>query len=250
MTKGIEPRLPLLFTRGLTKRFGGVAAVNGIDFNLAEGELRCLIGPNGAGKSTFFKMLSGQTAPTHGTISFAGRDITYLEPHQIARTGIGIKTQVPNVFNGLTVAENLLVAARRNRHNLPPSQVRDAVMTRLGLGAVAFREVGRLSHGERQIVELSLVIATAPRLILLDEPVAGLSDAETEQTANLIRELHGEAAIIVVDHDIPFIRMIGADITVLHRGSVLLEGPCGKVLDDERVRNVYLGRQIVKNHAA
>jgi len=137
----IDPQ-PLLSTRGLTKRFGGVAAVDGVDFDLTDGELRCLIGPNGAGKSTFFKMLSGQTTPTRGTISFAGRDVMRLEPHQIAQAGIGIKTQVPNVFNGLTVAQNLLVASRRNRHRRPPAEVCDTVMTRLKLNDIAFREVG------------------------------------------------------------------------------------------------------------
>jgi branched-chain amino acid transport system ATP-binding protein len=241
---------PLLVARKLTKRFGGVTAVDGIDFKVAEGELRCLIGPNGAGKSTFFKMLSGQTAPTSGTISFAGRDIARLERHQIAKAGVSIKTQVPSVFNGLTVTENLLIAARRHRQGARPADVLEAVIARVGLGAIRDREVGRLSHGERQLVEFGLVVATAPRLILLDEPAAGLSDVETERIAALIHQLHADTAIIVVDHDMPFIRLIGADVTVLHRGRILLEGSCETVLGDQRVRDVYLGRQALRHDAA
>jgi ABC-type uncharacterized transport system ATPase subunit len=232
----------LLATRNLTKRFGGVTAVDGVDFILGEGELRCLIGPNGAGKSTFFKMLSGQIRPTAGSIVFGGRSIAGMERHRIARAGIGIKTQVPSVFGGLNVRENLKVAARRHRHGGAVAEVVDDIVARLRLTAIVDREVGRLSHGQRQWVELGMVLATAPRLMLLDEPVAGMSEEETEETAALILELRRDAAIVVVDHDISFIRMIGSTVTVFHRGAVLAEGPAKAILEDERVRDVYLGR--------
>lgn len=236
--------LPLLEAQDLVMRFGGVTAINGVNFQLATGELRCLIGPNGAGKSTFFKMLSGQLRPTEGRIRFMGQDIAGRERHTIAQLGIGIKTQVPSVFEGLSVRENLEVAARRNRTGQKAGQRASEVMQRLRLDELAERRVDTLAHGQRQWVELGLVLAPAPRLILLDEPVAGMSDAETERTAQLIHDMAKDAAVIVVEHDIPFIRRIGSQVTVFHQGQVLTEGPVEEVLTNPDVRDVYLGRQV------
>jgi len=239
--------VPLLATSMLTMRFGGVVAVDQVNFSLAAGELRCLIGPNGAGKSTFFKMLCGMLRPTAGTIRFAGADIAGAERHVIARAGIGIKTQVPSVFEGLTVEQNLMIAARRNRRRERPMAVVEASIDRIKLGAIAHRAVGQLAHGQRQWVELALLVATAPQLLLLDEPVAGMSANETERTVELIGDLRRDTSLIVVDHDIRFIRMIGSTVTVFHRGSILTEGPANDVLSDTRVQDVYLGKRTAEH---
>lgn len=234
---------PLLETRDLEKRFGGVRAVAGVSFSLAPGELRCLIGPNGAGKSTFFKMLTGQHRATAGRILLEGRDITRAEPHQIARLGVGIKNQVPDVFNGLSVRENLWLSARYLHPPARAAEAADEAIGRLGLAAAADRLVGELAHGQRQWVEIGMVIARAPKLILLDEPSAGMSDEETLRTAALIREINQTAALIVVEHDMQFIRRIAKQITVFHQGRILIEDTAEKVMRDPMVRDVYLGKQ-------
>ena len=234
----------LLETRDLGITFGGVRAVQGVNFTLAEGELRCLIGPNGAGKSTFFKLLTGQLQPSQGEVRVRGRSIAGLQSHEIARLGIGIKTQVPNVFNGLSVRENVWLSASRVAPRGRVESAVDEVLDRLQLGSVRDRIVGELAHGQRQWVELGLVLATGPELILLDEPAAGMSDEEVERTAALIRSINERCALIVVEHDMEFIRMIAKTVTVFNRGEVLMEDSCEAVLRDERVRDVYLGRQL------
>ena len=233
---------PLLETRGLTMRFGGVTAVDGVDFSLRPGELRCLIGPNGAGKSTFFKMLTGQLRPSAGDVRLRGESIAGARPHEIARRGVGIKTQVPSVFDGLDVRENLWIAARRGRRPVEARDRAEAVLAQLRLTGLAGKQVGTLAHGERQQVEIGAVLAADPELILLDEPAAGMTDAEVERTAALIEEIAGTHALVVVEHDMQFIRMIARTVTVLHQGAVLVEGDVEAVLADERVRDVYLGR--------
>ena len=232
---------PILEAQGLEKRFGGVRAIAGVDLALAEGELRCLIGPNGAGKSTFFKMITGQLRPTAGQILFAGADITRAEAHQIGRLGIGIKNQVPDVFDGLSVRENLWLAARRA--NARPQALVDEILKRLDLAAIADRVVGELAHGQRQWVEIGMVLARKPRLILLDEPSAGMSLEETNRTAALIREVNRTTTIIVVEHDMQFIRQIATKVTVFHQGRILVEDSFDRIMTDARVRDVYLGRQ-------
>jgi len=234
---------PILEAHGLEKRFGGVRAIAGVDFALAEGELRCLIGPNGAGKSTFFKMITGQLRPTAGQILFAGADITRAEAHQIGRLGIGIKNQVPDVFDGLSVRENVWLAARRADKGPQARAVVDEVMTRLQLTEIADRPVGILAHGQRQWTEIGMVLARKPRLILLDEPSAGMSLDETNRTAALIREVNRTTTIIVVEHDMQFIRQIATKVTVFHQGRILVEDSFDRIMTDARVRDVYLGRQ-------
>src|SRR5262245_46731870 len=231
----------LLQTKGLSRRFGGIVAVDGVNFTLAEGELRCLIGPNGAGKSTFFKMITGQLRPSAGQILFAGADITRTEAHEIGRLGIGIKNQVPDVFDGLPVRENLWLAARGANAN--PQALVDEIMQRLGLTDIAGRPVGVLAHGQRQWVEIGMVLARKPRLILLDEPSAGMSHEETNRTAALIREVNRTTTIIVVEHDMQFIRQIATKVTVFHQGRILVEDSFDRIMTDARVRDVYLGRQ-------
>jgi branched-chain amino acid transport system ATP-binding protein len=232
---------PILETRGLTKRFGGVPAVDGVDFRLGEGELRCLIGPNGAGKSTFFKMITGQLSPTAGTVLFRGADVTGEERHRLARHGIGIKTQVPSLFDGLDVRESLHLAARRFHSVGEAKRIVDSILTETHLDAVAGRKVGELAHGQRQWVELGMVLAREPALLLLDEPTAGMTPDETQRTAALIARLRQRRAMIVVEHDMHFVRMIAEAVTVFHQGRILMEAPIGAVLRDPRVREVYLG---------
>ena len=234
---------PMLETRGLTMRFGGVVAVNDVDFSLAEGELRCLIGPNGAGKSTFFKMLTGQLVPSTGSIAYRGAPIAGTRPFEIARAGIGIKTQTPSVFNGVSVRENLWLAARRKNKAARAEAVVDEVLQRIGMTARTGQTVGTLSHGQRQWVEIGTVLAGEPDLILLDEPAAGMNHDETGRTAEIIRDINRSKALIVVEHDMAFIRMISKQITVFNQGSVLMQDTADVVMRDQRVRDVYLGKK-------
>ncbi|MCY0386141.1 ATP-binding cassette domain-containing protein [Robbsia sp. Bb-Pol-6] len=240
-----DPRLqvpPLLEAKGVTMRFGGVTAVRSVDFRLHEVELRCLIGPNGAGKSTFFKMLTGQLRASEGAIRFRTTDISKSSPHQIARLGVGIKTQVPNVFNGLSVRENVFIGAARRKSLAHAKRIVAQTLERLQLEKIADRIVGQLAHGQRQWVEIATVLAQEPELILLDEPAAGMNHEEVLRTAELIREINKTQALVVVEHDMQFIRMIARTVTVFSQGQVLVEGPVETVLSDQRVKDVYLGR--------
>ena len=234
---------PLLQTRDLSMRFGGVQAVRNVNFTLAEGELRCLIGPNGAGKSTFFKMLTGQLQPSQGQVLFRGHDISNAHAHQIARLGIGIKTQVPSVFDGLSVRENIWLAASRIHPKSKARIMTEEMLERLGLTSVADRLVGQLAHGQRQWVELGLVLSTDPDLILLDEPAAGMTHEEVQRTAELVREINRSKALIVVEHDMQFIRMIARKVTVFNQGSVLVEDQVENIMRNPLVRDIYLGKQ-------
>jgi ABC-type uncharacterized transport system ATPase subunit len=234
---------PVVETQDLSMRFGGVVAVNHVSFMLRERELRCLIGPNGAGKSTFFKCLTGQLDPGRdgGRVLVRGQDVTGWSPYRIVRLGVGIKTQVPSVMNGLTVLENLWLSARRVHGRSGADGAVDEAVSELELGAIARRQVGELAHGQRQMVELGMVLAQRPWLVLLDEPAAGLTGAELDRLVAAIRRINQNAAVIVVDHDMHFVRMLDSDVTVFHQGSVLIEGPSDTVLADAKVREVYIG---------
>ena len=234
---------PLLQTRDLSMHFGGVRAVHNVNFTLAPGELRCLIGPNGAGKSTFFKMLTGQLQPTHGAVLFRGRDISRAKAHEIARLGIGIKTQVPNVFDGLSVSENIWLSASRIHSAARATAVVHEMLERLELAGVAERLVGQLAHGQRQWVELGIVLSTDPELILLDEPAAGMTHDEVNRTAELVREINRTKALIIVEHDMQFIRMIARRVTVFNQGAVLVEDDVENIMRNPLVRDIYLGKQ-------
>jgi branched-chain amino acid transport system ATP-binding protein/urea transport system ATP-binding protein len=234
---------PLLQAEALTMRFGGVTAVNDVSLTLGEVELRCLIGPNGAGKSTFFKLLTGQLKPSAGRVLFRGQPIMGAQPHEIARLGIGIKTQIPNVFNGLSVHENLFIAASRGRSARRAAQMVEETLARVDLLGIADRLVGQLAHGQRQWVEIGTVLAQEPDLILLDEPAAGMTHEEVLRTAELIRTINQRQALIVVEHDMQFIRMIAKTVTVFDQGRILIEGDVSTVLADQAVRDVYLGKR-------
>ncbi len=233
----------VLETRELTMRFGGVVAVDRVDFVLKENELRCLIGPNGAGKSTFFKCLTGQLAPTDGRLLIREEHVAGMSPHQIARRGVGIKTQVPSVYDGLTVHENIWLSARRARRRKEANTLTEETIERLQLAEIRRQLVGRLAHGQRQWVEIGIVLARDPWLVLLDEPAAGMTNEEVERTAALVREINRTATLIVVEHDMQFIRMIAEKVTVFHQGAILTEGNMDTVTTDPRVRDVYLGKQ-------
>ncbi len=223
-------------------RFGGVVAVDRVCLSVAEGELRCLIGPNGAGKSTFFKCLTGQLRPTSGRIFWRGTDVTAYDSHAIARLGVGIKTQVPALFDGLDVREGVVLALRR-QHGERHARLRaDAALRRLGIAHLAGRRVGLLGHGQRQLVELAMVVAPEPELVILDEPTAGMSADETLAAVEVIRTLNRSHAIVVVEHDMQFIRAIASQVTVFHQGRVLIEDAAATVFADARVREVYLGK--------
>jgi branched-chain amino acid transport system ATP-binding protein len=232
-------------THELTMRFGGVVAVDAVSFSLQERELRCLIGPNGAGKSTFFKCLTGQYRLTHenGRVLIRGTDVIGWRTHEIVRLGVGIKTQVPSVMNGLTVLENLWLSARRTAGHDGADAAVEEVVAELELNGIARRLVGELAHGQRQLVEIGTVLANKPWLVLLDEPAAGLTNAETDRLVAIIKRINQTATLIVVDHDMHFVRTLDSWITVFHQGAILVEGHADKVLTDPSVREVYLGNR-------
>jgi branched-chain amino acid transport system ATP-binding protein len=236
---------PILETRALTCRFGGVTAVDQVDLTIAEGELRCLIGPNGAGKSTLFKCMTRQLRPTGGDILLRGRSIVRSQPHQIARMGVAIKNQVANVYSGLTVRENIWIAGRRRRSGAQLERSVAAILNEIGFAEPSRfdTKIEALSHAHRQWVELGILLATDPILALLDEPAAGMTREEMLRTIELIRRLNQTATIIVVEHDLEFISLLAKRVTVLHRGAILLEDSMDNVARNPLVREIYLGRQ-------
>lgn len=232
----------VLETAGLTMRFGGVTASDNVDFKLQSRELRCLIGPNGAGKSTFFKCVTGLLTPSEGHVFMRGQEVTGWHPHQIASLGVGIKTQTPNVMDALSVHENIWLAARRFFDVAEARARADDVIERLALGPIARTDLGQLAHGERQRVELGLVAVADPWLVLLDEPAAGMSATDVDRMTTIIHEMTRSAAVVIVEHDMQFIRSIAEAVTVFHQGAVLMEDHVDRVMADETVRRVYLGK--------
>jgi len=229
-------------SQGLTMRFGGVTAVDHVDFALNDGELRCLLGPNGAGKSTFFKCLTGQLEPTEGTVTFKGQRIEGWNTHDIVNLGIGIKTQVPNLYDGLSAYENVRLAARRKHIGRQANEQAEKLLERCGVHDLAKRDVGVLAHGQRQLIELAMVLAAEPELVLLDEPAAGMTGEERDRLANLVKEIAGHASVIVVEHDMQFIRQIAKKVTVFHRGQVFAEASVDEIMRDPKVQEIYLGK--------
>ncbi|EPJ47514.1 MAG: ABC-type transport system ATP-binding protein II (probable substrates urea/short chain-amides) [Osedax symbiont Rs1] len=234
----------VLETHNLNMHFGGVKAVNNVDFTLRENELRCLIGPNGAGKSTFFKCLTGLNKPTSGEIYIRGEETTHWHTHQISRLGIGIKTQVPNVMDGLSVWENIWLSARRYHDVKQANRRVEEVIERIKIGDITKKLLGELAHGQRQRVELAIVLAADPWLVILDEPAAGMTGQDVEIMVDIIREINRSAAMIIVEHDMQFIQSIANQVTVFYQGSILMEDHVDNVLADQKVRDVYLGRNV------
>jgi urea transport system ATP-binding protein len=230
--------------------FDGFRALDELTLSVEAGELRCLVGPNGAGKTTLMDVITGKTRPDSGAVRFAGRDITHLAEHTIVRRGIGRKFQRPTVFPGHTVFENLELALPHDKAVLRTLMARlsaedgraiDRVLDLTGLSAQRHRLAGLLSHGQKQWLEIGMLLMQKPRLLLVDEPVAGMAQAEIERTAEILGSLAGEHTVVVVEHDMDFVRSIARTVTVLHEGRLLAEGPMQEVQADPRVVEVYLG---------
>ncbi|MFN7572426.1 MAG: urea ABC transporter ATP-binding protein UrtD [Betaproteobacteria bacterium] len=243
---------PILYLDDITVSFDGFKALNNLSLTIERGELRCIIGPNGAGKTTMMDVITGKTRPDAGTAFFGQTfDLTQLPETEIARLGIGRKFQKPTVFENHTVFENLELAMKTDKRVRPTlfARLTDAQRARIAdmlktirLEGSEQRAAGSLSHGQKQWLEIGMLLMQEPELVLLDEPVAGMTDAETERTAELILELEGTHSIVVVEHDMEFVAKIARRVTVLHEGSVLAEGGMAQVQADERVIEVYLGR--------
>jgi urea transport system ATP-binding protein len=217
------------------------------------GELRVIIGPNGAGKTTFLDIITGKVKPTEGRVLFQGRNLRSLSEHQIARLGVGRKFQTPRVYLNLTPRENLELACNRRKNvfstllqRTPRAERRtvSGLLETIGLDHKADFSANLLSHGEKQWLEIGMLVAQSPELLLVDEPVAGLTDEETERTGELLLSLAESHSIIVIEHDMEFVRQIARKVTVLHEGSVLCEGTIEEVQTDPRVIEVYLGREM------
>jgi len=233
----------ILQTAGLSKRFGGHAAVSDVDLAIAQGELHCLIGPNGAGKSTLFKLIVGTHEATAGSISFMGEDVTAKRPYQRVRRGMSIKMQAPSVFKELPVRQNIHIALQHHTSRSELAREEDRLLDLLDLSADANKPAGELAHGQQQWLEIGMALALKPALLLMDEPTAGLSPEETFKTGELIMKLNAEGmTVLVVEHDMAFIRQIATRVTVLHLGKVFAAGPIGEVIADPRVAEIYLGK--------
>jgi urea transport system ATP-binding protein len=249
------PQLPppdkILTLEELTVSFDGFKALDGLTLSVDRGELRCIIGPNGAGKTTMMDVVTGKTRPAHGSAWFAQEiDLLALSEPEIARVGIGRKFQKPTVFESLTVFENLELAIRGDKSfwkalvaRLTPAERQhiDDILDAIGLTSERAAVAGTLSHGQKQWLEIGLLLMQEPELLLIDEPVAGMTPQETERTAELLLSLAVEHSLIVVEHDMDFVRSIAKRVTVLHEGRVLADGDMDQVQNDPRVVEVYLG---------
>jgi ABC-type uncharacterized transport system ATPase subunit len=235
--------MALLEARKLNKSFGGLQVIADVDFALDAGELHCLIGPNGAGKSTFFRLILGEYAPTSGRVFFDGEDITTLEAHDRIRRGISVKFQVPGIFKELSVSQNLEIALQ---HHLEGHSLRGEIRRQLdflNLSKDAGQLAGNLSHGQKQWLEIGMAVSLRPKLLLLDEPTAGMSPEETRATGDMVRALNGEGAtVLAIEHDMEFVRQVATRVTVLHFGRIFAEGSIDTIVADERVAEVYLGQ--------
>jgi urea transport system ATP-binding protein len=242
----------LLYLDDVSVSFDGFKALNKLSFLIKHGEMRAIIGPNGAGKTTMMDVITGKTRPDTGTVMFDGsHDLTEIDEADIAILGIGRKFQKPTVFESHTVADNIrlaldgprttLSALFGERNNIGADRI-DAILERVRLVRLRDRLAGDLSHGQKQWLEIGMLLAQDPKLLLVDEPVAGMTDAETEDTARLLRDISKTHSVVVVEHDMTFVRALGVKVTCLHEGSVLAEGTIDTVSADQRVVEVYLGR--------
>jgi branched-chain amino acid transport system ATP-binding protein len=241
---------PLLRTEDLTIRFGGLTALNRVDFAVARGEVRAIIGPNGAGKSTFFNCLTGVLRPTSGAIVFAGDDITGWPPNKISQRGIARSYQITNILPNATALENARIAAQSRRHgwsllthhrsHRDIIEKAEAALDAVGLLPKAEELAANLSHGEQRTLEIAIALATEPQLLCLDEPTAGMSAAETQHTMQLVRRIAENLTILIVEHDMQVVMELADRITVLHYGEVLAEGPPAEIQKNPRVLEVYL----------
>src|SRR5947208_6080683 len=242
----------LLYLDGVTVSFDGFRALNNLSLTVQTGEMRAIIGPNGAGKTTMMDVITGKTRPDTGDVYFDGAyDLSRLDETEIALLGIGRKFQKPSVFDMHTVEDNIVLALkgdRRARKTLfwreteQEAKRIDRILEIIRLSGVRRRVAGLLSHGQKQWLEIGMLLAQEPKLLLVDEPVAGMTDAETQQTVRLLKEINRNRTVVVVEHDMTFVRELGVKFTCLHEGSVLAEGTIDQVSENERVVEVYLGR--------
>jgi urea transport system ATP-binding protein len=242
----------MLYLDGVHVSFDGFHAINNLSLTIAPGEMRAIIGPNGAGKTTMMDIITGKTRPDEGDVLFDGTvDLTRLDEAEIAELGIGRKFQKPTVFESQTVEDNLLLALKTDHRvpktlfwrETPDESARiNRVLETIRLTDARGRLAGALSHGQKQWLEIGMLLAQDPKLLLVDEPVAGMTDVETHQTAELLKEINKEKTVVVVEHDMTFVRELGVRVTCLHEGSVLAEGSIDQVSTNERVIEVYLGR--------
>lgn len=239
----VNPDMPLIDIKGVSKRFGGLTAVSDVDLSIDEGEIHCLIGPNGAGKSTLFKLIVGIYQPTAGSILFSKTDITGERPYVRVQRGMSIKMQAPSVFKELPVRQNLDVALQQKQGGNDIAVERERLLRLLDLAADADKPAGALAHGQQQWLEIGMALALRPRLLLLDEPTAGMSPEETHRTGELIKSLNRDGmTVIVVEHDMAFVRQIAQRVTVLHLGRIFAGGTIEQVVNDPRVAEIYLGK--------
>jgi urea transport system ATP-binding protein len=253
-----KPKKFILMLEDVNKTFDGFKAISDLTLYMDEGELRVIIGPNGAGKSTMLDLITGRTRPDSGKIEYGwDTDLTRLNEYQINRLGIGRKFQTPSVYTDHTVFENVLLSLKGPRgvfsslfHRTTAEQRNriDEVLTTVGLAERTHSKAGMLSHGQKQWLEIGMLIAQDPKLLLVDEPAAGMTDEETHKTGELLLRLEGKHSIIVIEHDMTFVRQIAHKVTVLHQGTVLCEGPVDEVQNNERVIEVYLGRKKKAEH--
>lgn len=248
----------ILQVKEVTKAYDQYKVVDDFNFSVSQGELRCLLGPNGAGKTTTIDLITGRQKSTSGTIVFDGRDITGLREDKIAKRGIGRKFQVPAVFKDLSVRDNLQVAFSRNtdpffnmlRFGRNDGKERlQQVVELVGLEERLEEFGGNLSHGETQWLEIGMVLTQSPKLLLMDEPTAGMTEQETHKTSQIFNRLKGEHTLVVVEHDMAFVREIADVITVMHLGKTLAEGPMQEVENDPKVKEVYLGSEGITDAA-
>ena len=242
----------VLYLDDITVSFDGFRALNKLSLTIAPGEMRAIIGPNGAGKTTMMDVVTGKTRPDNGEAFFDGlHDLSTLDETEIAELGIGRKFQKPTVFESHSVEDNLRLALKANRGTRATLFWRDSagererldrILETIRLTALRERMAGGLSHGQKQWLEIGMLLAQDPKLLLVDEPVAGMTDAETMQTAELLREINKEHSVVVVEHDMAFVRELGVKVTCLHEGTVIAEGSIDQVSENERVIEVYLGR--------
>ncbi|GGC46296.1 ABC transporter ATP-binding protein [Siccirubricoccus deserti] len=242
---------PILYLDGVSVVFDGFKALNGLSLIVDPGELRAIIGPNGAGKTTMMDVITGKTRPTAGVVRFREHDLTRLDEATIANLGIGRKFQKPTMFDALTVFENLELALKAPRGPLAclrwvldrgARRRIEQVLEEVGLTARMHDRAAILSHGQRQWLEIGMLLMQDPELLLVDEPVAGMTDQETEHTAALLVRIAGQRSVVVVEHDLEFVRALGSKVTVLCEGAMLSEGSIDHVQNDPRVIEVYLGR--------
>ncbi|MFN6462138.1 MAG: urea ABC transporter ATP-binding protein UrtD [Nostoc sp. DedVER02] len=242
----------ILETENVTVSFDGFKALNQLNFSMDVGELRVVIGPNGAGKTTFLDVITGKVQPTIGRVMFKGRNLRSLPEYKIARLGIGRKFQTPRIYLNLTPRENLEITINKNknvfstlfeRYNTIEKNNIKGLLETIGLTPKADIRAALLSHGEKQRLEIGMLVAQSPDLLLVDEPVAGLTDEETYNIGELLLALAQSHSILVIEHDMEFVRQIAKKVTVLHEGSVLCEGNFEEVQNDSRVIEVYLGKQ-------